>query len=405
MIRWLILGAILLVVTAILVGTHLYVSTRLIRALGGLKGGTLWGVRCVALALALSFPLTHLLLRDATGGVAEALNWIAAVWLGLFLYILLFTVLLDAGLSIARLGGIAPHLTPPRNLQAGRAAVAGVAALVLALGGWGLYQARFGIVTTEIEAQVKNLPPELDRFSIVQISDLHIGAIIGAKRLRTIVDRVNALDPDLIVITGDLADEDAADLADLAPELHRFRARQGVLAVAGNHDAMAGLEAVVAAAAAGGVRFLRNEKTLIAGGLAVYGIDDPAAQRRSGDRPGSFDAVIGPEAATLPSILLYHRPIHPSVAAGLGIDLMLSGHTHRGQMWPLSMISRLFFPYQTGSYMVDSMLLYVSRGVGTWGPPMRIASPPEVVRITLRPGAVYTSSRCSAEPAGAGASG
>lgn len=403
--RWLILGVILLVVSAILGGAHFYVYSRLGKALGGLRGGTLWGVRCAGLALALSFPLTHLLLRDATGRVAYALGWLAAVWLGLFLYILLSTILLDAGLSIARLVGVAPHLDPHRNIQAGRAAVIAVAAIALGIGGWGIYQARFGIATTAIEARMKNLPPELDRFSIVQISDLHIGAIIGAGRLRAIVDRVNALDPDLIVITGDLADEDAADLANLAPELRRFRARHGVLAVAGNHDAMAGLEEVVAAAAAGGVRFLRNERIVIAGGLSAYGIDDPAAARGPGGSMAAFDAVIGPEAREVPSILLYHRPILPAVASGLGIDLMLSGHTHRGQMWPLSYISRLFFPYQAGAYTVGETLLYVSRGVGTWGPPMRVASPPEIVQITLRPRAVYTPPKRSAEPAAAGASG
>ncbi len=385
MVRWSIIGILILLVVAILGGAHYYVYARLLRALGGPKGGLLWGVRCVGMALALSFPLTHILMRDATGPVAAALNWIAAVWLGIFLYVLLLTLLLHAAESLARAGGIAPHLAPLRGLRAGRIVVAAVSVIALATSGWGLHQARFGTVTTEIEARMKNLPPELDGFSVIQISDVHVGAIIGAGRLRSLVDRVNGLAPDLIVITGDLVDEDAADLANLAPALGRFRARHGVLAVVGNHDAMAGLDAVVEAAIAGGVKFLRNERTVIAGAISVYGIDDPAVGRAERTRPASFDRVIGPEARTLPAILLYHRPVQPSAAAGLGIDLMLSGHTHRGQMWPLSYISRLFFPYQAGGYRVGEMLLYVSRGVGTWGPPMRVASAPEIVKITLRP--------------------
>ncbi len=147
---------------------------------------------------------------------------------------------------------------------------------------------------------------------------------------------------------------------------------------------MAGILEVVEAAERGGVRFLRNERAVVAGAISVYGIDDPAADRAREDTAAAFERIIGPEALREPSILLYHRPLQPSVASRLGIDLMLSGHTHRGQMWPLSYVSRIFFPFQAGAYRIGKTLLYVSRGVGTWGPPMRIASRPEIVRITLR---------------------
>jgi uncharacterized protein len=372
---------------AVLGGAHYYVYVRLLHAIGGLRGGWLWAVRVAAIALTLSFPLTHILVRTAPGSVSSAVNWFAAVWLGLFLYLFLFTLLLHFFTAAARLGGLSPHLNALLGSYTGRGGVLAVLGLALAIGGYGIYQARYGIVTTKIEVRVKNLPARLDGFSIVQISDIHIGAIIGAARLNSIVERVNELRPDLVVVTGDLVDEEAADLANLAPALGKLRATHGVLAVAGNHDVMAGLDAVVNAAMAGGVRFLRNEKTIVADAILVYGIDDPAVGRSRGAGPAvSFDRVIGPEAMTQPTVLLYHRPLHPSTAAKLGVDLMLSGHTHRGQIWPLSFVSRLFFPYQSGSYHIDDTLLYVSRGVGTWGPPMRVASPPEIVRITLRCG-------------------
>ena len=385
LIRWGLIAVIVSLAAAVLGGAHYYVYARLLHALGGLRGGWLWTVRVAAVALALSFPLTHILARTSAGPVGSAANWIAAVWLGLFLYLFLFTLLLHAVTVAARLSGLWPHLAPLLGPYAGRGAVLAVSGIALAIGGYGIYQARCGIVTTRIEARMKNLPAGLDGFSIVQISDVHVGAIIGSERLTSIVERVNDLRPDLIVVTGDLVDEEAADLANLAPALGELRATHGVLAVAGNHDVMAGLDAVVSAAMAGGVRFLRNEKTLVADTILVYGIDDPAAGRSHGG-PVSFDRVIGPEAMTQPAILLYHRPLQPSTAAALGIDLMLSGHTHRGQIWPLSYVSRLFFPYQSGRYRIDDTLLYVSRGIGTWGPPMRVASPPEIVQITLRAG-------------------
>jgi uncharacterized protein len=382
-IRWPIIALFLAVMLAVFGGAHYYVYARFLRAIGELRGGALWTLRAAAVVLALSFPAARFLVRARLDPLTTALDWFGAIWLGLFFYLLLFTLLLHGATAIGRLIGAWPRISPLPAAQMGRAAAAAIACAAIALAGYGTYKARFGIATTSIEARLKNLPPALDGFTVVQISDVHLGAIVGDRHLRAIVDRVNRLNPDLVVITGDLVNEDASHFGSLAPVLLRLRAPHGVLAVAGNHDAMAGLEGVMRAAAEGGVRFLRNEKTLVADVLLVYGIDDPAVARSSGPVP-SFDRVIGPEAREQPAILLYHRPQRLAEAADLGIDLMLSGHTHRGQIWPLSFVSRIFFPYQSGSYRNGGTTLYVSRGIGTWGPPMRIGSGPEMVKITLR---------------------
>ncbi len=176
------------VIVAILGGAHYYIYSRLLRALGGPRGGALWVLRGATVALALSFPLTHILLRGATGRLAAALNGFAAVWLGLLLYLFLFTLLFHATASIGRLSGIAAHIPPAWSRHAGPAAVLAVSCIALGLGGWGMYQARCGTVTTDIEAPMKSLPRDLDGFTIVQISDVHVGAIIGFERMRAIVE-------------------------------------------------------------------------------------------------------------------------------------------------------------------------------------------------------------------------
>jgi len=197
------------------------------------------------------------------------------------------------------------------------------------------------------------------------------------------VNQVNALHPDLVVITGDLMDENADRMLELADSIRQIKCPFGVFAVTGNHDYYAGAEQIIRHAAGLGVRYLTNEKVVLSNGLILYGINDPTAAEYGQESP-PFEKIIGPEARQSPAVLFYHQPKQFEKAEALGVDLMLSGHTHKGQIWPMSHISRLIYPFQTGHYARGRSHLYVSRGIGTWGPPMRLASRPEIVRIRLR---------------------
>jgi predicted MPP superfamily phosphohydrolase len=367
---------------SVLLGSHYYLYRRLRSSLS-LQGRR---ARRAALGtlgfLATSFPLSYALLYTHYCATTCTIHWLAAVWVGLFLYLFLFSLLghlLVFALRVSRL---------VRSETVGKirrlSFLLGVAAAATVTG-WGIYEARCRASITRVEIPVPDLPDHLAGMTIAQISDVHVGAIIGTERLEEIVDQVNTLDPDLIVITGDLVDRDAGRFSLMKAPLRRLRSRLGVFAVTGNHEYLANVHAAVGQAGAAGIRFLRNERVTLDNGVLLYGVDDPTG-RRMGHRVPEIEEVVGAEASRAIAILLYHRPVRFERAASLGIDLMLSGHTHQGQLWPLTFISRIPFPRQYGLFRHRGSHLFVSRGVGTWGPPMRVGAPPEVVLITLNSG-------------------
>jgi predicted MPP superfamily phosphohydrolase len=365
---------------AVLAGSHYYLYRRLRSALPvQTRRGRLLLLAALGL-LALWFPLSYGLLRAHYCATTCTVHYLGAVWLGLFNYLILFSLLGQLALFVARraLRYDAPARARRWVFLAGCAAAVGVSA-------WGLYEARCDVRTTRVEVPVADLPARLEGLTIAQISDVHVGAIIGARRLEEIVRHVNGLRADLVVITGDLVDQDAERFQEASAPLARLRGRLGVFAVTGNHEYLSDVRQAVRHATAAGITFLRNEHRVLEGGLLLYGVDDPTGLRMGFEVPAP-EQVIGPEARRAPAILLYHRPVGLERVAALGIDLMLSGHTHRGQLWPYGHISRIPFPRQYGLHRSGRSHLYVSSGIGTWGPPMRVAAPPEVALITLRRG-------------------
>jgi predicted MPP superfamily phosphohydrolase len=209
---------------------------------------------------------------------------------------------------------------------------------------------------------------------IVQVSDLHIGLVIQKKRLQRLLARVNELHPDVIVSTGDLVDAPIRHSQACLEILQGLRAPQGRFAVLGNHEVDAGLAHAVAFTQAAGFRLLRQETVSVPGWFAISGVDDPATGQGRHAWPSLEDK-------TLFSILLKHRPVPESESGHF--DLQLSGHVHHGQIFPFGLLFRLFHPYYAGLYRLDRFFLYVSRGTGTWGPPVRFLAPPEITLIEV----------------------
>jgi predicted MPP superfamily phosphohydrolase len=265
---------------------------------------------------------------------------------------------------------------------------ASTAALALGAGG-GAYSTLFGrqdYAIEEVPIVLRALPRSLDGFTIVQLSDLHIGRIIGAHELRAAEALVREARPDLIVLTGDLLDSDAA----FAPVLARFvrrlgpLARFGVSAVPGNHDHSAGAELVEDALSRAGAAVMTNHGRLVGdhgGAFALLGVDDLRG-RRAGRGP-DLERAIAEVPRDVPRVLLAHQPVFMEVAEGL-VDLQLSGHTHGGQISAPG-LADLVMPngWARGRYDVGESVLYVNRGFGTWGPPARLFAPPEVTKIVL----------------------
>jgi predicted MPP superfamily phosphohydrolase len=227
----------------------------------------------------------------------------------------------------------------------------------------------------------------LSGLTIVQLSDVHIGPTHRRAFLSAVVDRVNELAPDLVVITGDLVDGSVHSTGDQLLPLRDLKAPLGVAYVPGNHEYYHGGPAWTAHIASLGIRVLLNEGELVGHGdrkFFLAGLDDPTSRRAQGGGPDLRRALANrPDGA--PTILLSHQPIGFEEAAAAGVHLQLSGHTHGGQIFPFGWLVSLRYPFVAGLYQIGESYLYVSRGTGFWGPPMRLAAPSEITELELVP--------------------
>ncbi len=331
-----------------------------------------WLLVAAAAFLWLAYPLSRILDRSGAGGVARPLEFVGAAWLGVLF--LACTALL--AVDVVTLGGLAlPARAPALR---GWALVAALALSVVAL-----VQGLRAPAIVEYEVALAGLPPERDGLVLAEVSDLHLGTLIGERWMGRLVDRIAAMKPDIVAVDGDLVDGNVGEVEPLVPELKRLRAPLGVYAVTGNHEFYAGLERCVKLFEQAGYTVLRDRSVEVVPGLVLAGVDDLTARRQFGlaDHPIERALAGRPPGAT---ILLSHTPWEAQKAAELGAGLMLSGHTHDGQIWPFGYLVRFTYPLLGGRYSVGGMTAIVCRGTGTWGPRMRLWRPSEIVRITLR---------------------
>ncbi len=237
-----------------------------------------------------------------------------------------------------------------------------------------------------LDMEMKGLPKTLDGTKIVVMSDWHAGEMmIGGAWLQARIDQAMSLKPDLILLVGDLF-ERGSGAKEMVPPLSRLKAPLGVWAVRGNHDSLrpGGPDRSGDIIRTAGVKLLENERVEITPGLILAGIDDlTRSSRTPGEGLANLSKALSGKSATS-TILLSHTPWLVDEAASSGVDLMLSGHTHNGQVWPFNYLVKLRYPFVTGRHNIRGMTLLVSRGTGTWGPRMRLWQPGEITCITLR---------------------
>ncbi len=378
------------VVIGVTVGLHYYFWVRLVRDTGLAQQ---WRTALTGLIvlLGVSLPLAFVVGRYTAAPWRDLWVKAAFIWMGVMFFLFLFLVLGDLLRGATALGrrvaDLSPDLRDPlRRLFVARLLGGGAAVGALSLGGVALAGGAKPPPLKRVKVRLRRLPGSLSGFTIVQLTDLHIGQPIRRPYVEDVVQRTNALDPDLVVITGDLVDGGTTALRDDVAPIAALRARHGVFFVTGNHEYYAGVEPWLAELRRMGIRVLRNEHVVIddpRGRFVLAGVDDHQAHRLE---PGHGEDVGGAVAGApegLPIVLLAHQPRTVHRAVEHGVDLQLSGHTHGGQLWPFTFFVHLAQPYVAGLARHGATQIYVSRGTGHWGPPMRLAAPSELTLLEL----------------------
>jgi predicted MPP superfamily phosphohydrolase len=361
-------------VTVVLALLHVYIGVRLLSPFS-LVAQVLGG-----LALALSFLLLprSWWIKEGRSPWAVMVPWIA---MGFFSWLLVLTAARDVSVAALALTS-APDMLDDWI----RYSALGVIALTPLITVVGYFMARRVAPVVDVQIPIEDLPLELEGFMIAQISDIHVGPTIKRDFVEAIVDRVNGLKADMVAITGDIVDGSVHDLAHHTEPLARLESRHGTYVVTGNHEYYSGAPAWIRELRRLGARVLLNEHVVLdhdGAKIAVAGVTDYSAQYFDASQKSDPHAAAAglPEATT--KVLLAHQPRSAASAEDAGYDLQLSGHTHGGQFWPWNLFVRLQQPFTAGLNRLGKMWVYINRGTGYWGPPMRFGIPSEITRIRL----------------------
>ncbi len=363
---------------SLIAALHLYIGWRLLPDLGLNGAGWAAGIAflCVSTLMIPLGMMARFVIRPIE--LADRVSWFGALLMGLFSSLLVLTLLRDIALIVL----------PQAYRRDSALLVLGLAALVTLIG---YINARRIPRVARVTVPIAGLPAALHGFTIAQITDLHVGPTIKRAYVAGVVDRLNALEPDVIAVTGDLVDGEVEELRHHIAPLADMSARHGVFAVTGNHEYYSGVGPWVSEFERLGMRVLMNEHAVLehdGAPLVIAGVTDFTA--------GTFDAshtsdptraLAGSPAGVTPTILLAHQPRSAPAAVEAGFDLQLSGHTHGGQFWPWSLFVPLQQPFTAGLHRLDRLWIYTSRGTGYWGPPKRFGAPSEITLLRLEPAA------------------
>jgi predicted MPP superfamily phosphohydrolase len=368
----------------VLAGLHRYAWARLVRDVGMSRP---WrrGATVVLVLLALLAPAVFLLGRRLGPQQETGAAFLAYLWLGVLFYVVLGLAAVD----LFRFATRARPVDPGRRQFLARAA-AGTAALGSGAVAWLGHHEAGEITTPEIAVAIPRLPPELSGFRIAQLTDLHLGPLLREGFVEDVVGKTNALRPDLVVITGDLADELPQRLLRAVEPLSKLRARCGIAFVTGNHEYYCGAREWVEFLRQRGVHVLLNRRIEVGdagpGGRTfdLAGVPDPSGGRFFDDHAPDLGLALAGRDPDRALVLLAHQPRQIALARGRGVGLQLSGHTHGGQLWPFGALVSLTQPWIAGFHRADDgTQIYVSRGTGFWGPPMRVGNPAEIASLVL----------------------
>jgi len=335
------------------------------------------------LFLAFSYPFGRILEQFFRNSVSEYLVIIGAFYLAVMIYAFLFIVVVD----IFRLGNHFLHFFPAfitRNyLKSAEITSYLISAIVILIVFAGHINTLYPRVHT-CNITIKKSANNIQKLSMVVVSDIHLGTIIQDNHLHRIVNKVNQIKPDIVLMPGDIVDEDMAPIIEqnMTETLKKIKSKYGVFAVTGNHEYFSGVNEAVSYMEKAGIQVLQDEYVKISNAFYIIGRKDRMAERIGNGRKPLKEIVAGIDPS-FPLILMDHQPLRLEEAIENGIDLQLSGHTHHGQLFPVNLITQAVYELSWGHLKKENTNYYISCGVGTWGPPVRTTSVPEIAHIKL----------------------
>ncbi|MCB0821787.1 MAG: metallophosphoesterase [Bacteroidales bacterium] len=370
------------IVFAIFFSLSWYIYTRGIMAFPKGTSGRMW-FNTVFIFLSLSYSAARFLERIWISSLSDVLTWIGSFWLAAFFYFLLIVIAIDLVRLVNYIFPFLPEYTS--SLAFKKQLFTGVASLVgvVILAG---YINSISPRVKKLDLVVNKKVEGLKELNIAFASDIHLGTLIGPRRTNQIVNKLNSLNADIILLGGDIVDEDLAPVIrnNLGDSLKKLHAPLGVYGITGNHEYIGGAEPAVKYLTENGITMIRDTSKLINGQFYIVGREDRDRPRfAGGGRKAIAEVMMGVDTSK-PVILLDHQPFELDEKQKQGVDLTMSGHTHHGQMWPLNYITNAIFEVSWGYKQKGDTHVYVSCGVGGWGPPVRIGNRPEVIHIRLR---------------------
>lgn len=317
--------------------------------------------------------------------VSDFLVWAGSFWLAAMLYFFLIVLLLDILRLIHQAVPFFPAFVTANMAKTKFVLMISSVSLVGLVIIGGFINARSPRVNT-LEITINKNAGNLSELNAVVMSDIHLGTMIGNGFFSRIVGKVSSLSPDIILLPGDILDEDLEPVIrqNIGETLQQLKAPLGVFAIMGNHEHIGGASQAYDYLKSHGMTIIRDSVIKVEEGFYLVGRDDRDKRRFSGHDRMPLEDLLKDVDRNYPVILLDHQPYYLEKAAGLGVDLQLSGHTHHGQLWPLNFITRAIYTISTGYGEVNGMHAYVSNGVGTWGPPVRIGNRPEILSLRIR---------------------
>ncbi len=335
------------------------------------------------LVLSLSFIAGRFLERVVLNWFSSSLVWIGSFWLGAMVYFLLFSLLFDFIRLINLLVGLYPQFVASDYAQAKLVIAVVAAGIVLLTVVAGYFNAKNPRIK-KLQIRI-NKSSGFEQLKIAAASDIHLGTIICKSRIERIVESINSLNPDIVLLPGDVVDEDLGPVIrqNLGETLRKIKSRYGVFGITGNHEYIGGVGQACRYLEEHGIKMLRDGFAEI-NGVYIIGREDRSIKQFTGKLRKPLEEIMKGIDKSKPVILMDHQPVRLIEAETNGVDFQLSGHTHHGQLWPFNLITKKVYSLSWGYMKKGNTQYYVSCGAGTWGPPIRTGNRPEILLIEFR---------------------